>query len=124
MLPPLAAGFLAGLLMLVKGESAAGSGASASVSAPNIIFLVDLPLAWVILYGCAIHAAGFFMARGMRLFGWGMVVCGCGACLMAGLWAGLNLVAAAYFIMGLFFGLLHLAYGTYLYFTEKRRNEA
>jgi hypothetical protein len=25
--------------------------------------------------------------------------------------------------MGFFFGLLHLAYGVYLYFTEKRRNE-
>jgi hypothetical protein len=25
--------------------------------------------------------------------------------------------------MGLFFGGLHLAYGVYLYFTERRRNE-
>jgi len=25
--------------------------------------------------------------------------------------------------MGFFFGLLHLAYGGYLYFTEKSRNE-
>ncbi len=37
-----------------------------------------LPLIWVVLYGCAFHAAGFFMPRGMRLFGWAFVIGGCG----------------------------------------------
>jgi hypothetical protein len=31
---------------------------------------------------------------------------------------------AAHYVMGFFFGVLHLAYGIYLYFTEKRRESA
>jgi len=32
--------------------------------------------------------------------------------------------AYAHGIMGFFFGVLHLAYGVYLYFTEQRKNVA
>jgi len=30
----------------------------------------------------------------------------------------------AHWLMGFFFGFLHLAYGAYLYLTEKRKNAA
>ena len=39
-----------------------------------------LPLSWVVLYGCAFHAAGFFMPRGMKIFGWAFIVGGCVRC--------------------------------------------
>jgi len=32
--------------------------------------VLPLPPAWAMAYGCAVHAAGFFTARGVRLFGW------------------------------------------------------
>jgi hypothetical protein len=74
-------------------------------------------------YGCAVHAAGFFMPRGMKLFGW----------LIIGL-AGVTLLFVVltrsepsprqvHAVMGFFFGAVHLAYGAYLQFTEPRRNE-
>jgi len=121
MLPALFAGFALGALVLLSGASAA---AREQAPAPNRIVLVCLPLAWVILYGCAIHAAGFFMQRGMRLFGWGMVLGGSGGFLALGTQTGPGLVVAGFGIMGFFFGALHLAYGIYLYFTEQRRNDA
>jgi len=83
---------------------------------------VWLPLLWVVLYGCAFHAAGFFMPRGMKIFGWAFVVGGCGLFAAAVPdWA--SPLDYAHGIMGLFFGGLHLAYGVYLYFTESSRNE-
>lgn len=81
-----------------------------------------LPLGWVVLYGCAFHAAGFFMPRGMRIFGWAFVVGGSGLIAM-GIPDHIYKAHFAYGIMGLFFGVLHLTYGVYLYFTEQRRDE-
>jgi hypothetical protein len=78
-----------------------------------------LPVTWVLLYGCAIHAAGFFMPRGIRLLGWFFIVGGC-ALTLAGTSAGARLpFGFSHLIMGLFFGGLHLAYGIYIYFTDK-----
>jgi hypothetical protein len=93
----------------------------------NVWGILCLPAGWIVLYGCAFHAAGFFMPRGMRLFGWGFVVAGCGL-LAIGLFAlgnpdQVHPADLGYGIMGVFFGMLHLAYGIYLYFTEKRRDE-
>jgi hypothetical protein len=100
---------------------------SIAPSAPNnlgpVLAMLWLPLGWVILYGCAFHAAGFFMPRGMRLFGWFFVVAGCGT-LAIGIPDGVERSVFAHGIMGVFFGLLHLAYGIYLYFTEQRKNAA
>jgi hypothetical protein len=76
-----------------------------------------LPAVWMVLYGCAMHSAGFFMPRGFKLFGWGFIVAGC-------FWmrAATPSLTAANWAMGLFFGGAHAAYGLYLYFTEKRGN--
>lgn len=115
-LPGLVAGAILSLAALVH-STAPPAGTSPDQS------LQWLPLAWVILYGCAFHAAGFFMPRGMRLFGWVLILGGSGL-LAVGLPGGADPRAYAQGVMGLFFGLLHLAYGVYLYFTEQRKNAA
>ncbi len=89
----------------------------------NVLGMLWLPLGWVILYGCAFHAAGFFMPRGMRLFGWAFILGGCGL-FAVGIPDWPRRPDYAYGIMGGFFGGLHLAYGVYLYFTEQRKNAA
>lgn len=115
LLPPLVAGAILGLLVLAKIDSA-------PKELRSTIAMLWLPLSWVMLYGCAFHAAGFFMPRGMRLFGWGMIFCAT-ALFGMGLPDRMQPVEYAHGIMGVFFGILHLAYGIYLYFTERRGNE-
>ena len=78
------------------------------------------PAAWILLYGLALHAAGFFMPRGIRLFGWIFIVVG----LVMILGMQQLVSVPAHFLMGAVFGGLHLAYGIYLFFTEPRKNEA
>ncbi len=114
-LPPLVAGLFVGTVVFAHVNSA-------PQELRNVMGLWCLPLIWVILYGCAFHAAGFFMPRGMRIFGWALIVGSCGL-LLAGLPDWARPADYAYGIMGLFFGGLHFAYGIYLYFTEPRRNE-
>ncbi len=82
---------------------------------PNDAWL--LPSAWMALYGCAMHAAGYFMPRGFKLFGWGFIVAGC-----AWMTAATTSLAVASWAMGIFFGGAHAAYGLYLHFTEWRGN--
>ena len=78
-------------------------------------------LAWILFYGFALHAAGFFMLRGIKLFGWFFIASAC--LLVYGVMAEwINLQERAHWLMGFFFGVLHLAYGAYLYLTEKRKN--
>ncbi len=99
--------------------------------AVGLLFLVNPPplppaawllaLVWVVSYGCALHAAGFFMQRGIKLFGWIFIVGGCAVFFALQLTPPLQSPEAAHYIMGGFFGGLHLAYGVYLYFTEKGR---
>lgn len=81
-----------------------------------------LALGWIIVYGCAIHAAGFFMQNRMRLFGWMFILGGCALLFASGIWPELRTIQTAHHMMGGFFGALHLACGIYLYFTEKRKN--
>lgn len=105
-LPPLFAGCVATVLLLV--------------AAPDRALAVRwLPAFWIVLYGCALHSAGFFMPRGMKLFGWGFLVGGA----VIGSWTAYRVPAARelHGVMGVFFGGLHLAYGIYLYFTEQRK---
>ena len=78
--------------------------------------------AWVLLYGCALCAAGFFTPRGLKLFGRAFVFAGCGLLLISPIPIG-DTRQNAHYVMGFFFGALHLGYGLYLYFTE-RRNRA
>jgi hypothetical protein len=84
---------------------------------------VAVALVWILFYGFALHAAGFFMRRGIKVFGWLFIASVC--LLIYGAAAGwIDLENKAHWLMGLFFGVLHLAYGAYLYLTEKRKNAA
>jgi hypothetical protein len=90
--------------------------------APDPAVLVVI---WTILYGLALHAAGFFMQRGIRWFGWVFLMAG--LLLPTGLAAGVLRFLrfdSPSLVMGIIFGATHLAYGIYLYFTEPRKNEA
>lgn len=106
--PPLTAGALLTIPFLL-GED----------WARRVVWL--LPALWMILYGCALHASGFFMRRGIRLFGWTYLLGGAGLLLW---WTcPLNQfppVIDAHVSMGLGFGIGHLAYGVYLHFTERK----
>jgi hypothetical protein len=77
-------------------------------------------VAWIILYGCALNAAGFFTPRGIGLFGKALVLLGC-ALLFGCYWVPGDTTVAAHYAMGMVFGLLHLVYGLYLYSTERKR---
>lgn len=109
-LPPLVAGLVASVLIIFS-----------STGEPSVIRWL-LPW-WMVLYGCALHAAGFFMPRGMKLFGWGFILSGCAVAGVLRTAEWLNDLNTAHVLMGFFFGGLHLAYGVYLYFTEQRKNE-
>ncbi len=76
---------------------------------------------WMVLYGCALHAAGFFMPRGIKLFGWLFILAGCALALfLSGRPDGaLPPLRLAHVVMGAVFGGMHLAYGVYLTLTEK-----
>ncbi len=80
-----------------------------------------LPPLWMTLYGCALNAAGFFMQRGIRLFGWAFLLAGAAVMLLMAA-TGSEFGISPHLLMGLTFGGFHLAYGIYLYFTEKRKN--
>ena len=116
LLPPLAAGTILALVAFRNAESAPHQLGPA-------LAMLWLPLIWVVLYGCAIHAAGFFMPRGMKIFGWLLLSGGC-VLLALGIPDPIDRLVYGHGIMGFFFGGLHLAYGIYLYFTEQRKNEA
>src|SRR5260221_2556886 len=116
-LPPLVAGFILTLILGLQigpGNESPASGAA----------IARLPATWIILYGCALHAAGFFMPRGMKMFGWAFVLGGCGL-FAADLPAWVSpAFLYSHGVMGLFFGVLPLAYWIYLYFTDQRKNVA
>ena len=83
-----------------------------------------LPSLWMALYGCAVHAAGFFMPRGMKLFGWIFILAAAIEVFRLRQFSGTPSLATAHCVMGTAFGGLHLAYGIYLYFTEKKTEAA
>ncbi len=88
--------------------------------------VLSLVIIWMMLYGLAMHAAGFFMPRGFRLFGWGYILCSAAglACLMFFEQAADSPFGNPSIAMGALFGGGHAAYGLYLYFTEKRGKAA
>jgi hypothetical protein len=112
LLPPLTAGTCVGLVIVGVADRGLGSG-----------FNLLLTLVWLLFYGCALHSAGVFMPRGMKLFGWIFIVLACGIlCFFVIVQPEANL--NEHWLMGFFFGVLHLAYGAYLYLTEKGKNAA
>jgi len=107
MLPALFCGLLAGLFLgLRPADSPRVAGWLACV--------------WMSLYGCAVHSAGFFVPRRMRLFGWLFIALGAATLAVIFNWADPPAPRHAHLLMGASFGLLHLACGAYLQFTETR----
>ena len=106
MLPLLLAGLGLGILEIVNKPSARTS--------------VILASHWMILYGGALHAAGFFMQRGIKLLGWTYIILGF-FCLILN---ELNVIPYikednAHWLMAFAFGIINLAYGFYLKLTEE-----
>ena len=105
--PPLTAGMVLGTVLIRVGLANA----------------VVITFVWLLFYGCALNAAGFFMPRGMKLFGWAYIGLACASLvLLASLNQTINI--SAHWLMGFFFGVLHLVYGAYLLLTEKGKNAA
>jgi len=110
MAPPLAGGLVLSLALVML-----------DAAPPRGLFI----LANALFYGCAVHAAGFFMPRGMKLFGWLVILLSAaGAASLALLEPALAGPRLAHMVMGCVFGVLHLAYGAYLYLTERRETTA
>jgi hypothetical protein len=109
LLPPLVAGFLFSVVVLVLNPG-------------HMRWLFIFPD--ILFYGCAVHAAGFFMPRGMKVFAWMIIALGAGTLLILPMVLDEPNAALDHGIMGFFFGVLHLGYGVYLQFTEKRKNGA
>jgi hypothetical protein len=112
LLPPLVAGGVAGLLA-VRPEGR------------DPLQMWWLPAVWMVIYGCALHAAGFFMNRGITWLGWIFLLAGV-VCLWVlnerGDASGMPTLRQAHVLMALVFGGVHLAYGVYLQLTESRAN--
>jgi hypothetical protein len=107
LVPPFASGMVLGIIF--------GPGSVARL----IDFVVLLPFLWAFIYGCALHAAGFFMPRGVRWFGWLFIV-SASIGLFYVMLVRPNFDVNGHWLMGIYFGGLHLAYGGYLYLTEKK----
>lgn len=121
-LPCLLVGFLLGIVLLAaEAQRASPDALQPSAAGADLNWL---PLSWVILYGCALHAAGAFAPRGLRIFGWTFVAAGLVA-FACWVLIGIDTVRpqqTGHVIMGGFFGVLHLAYGAYLSATERRHS--
>ena len=61
------------------------------------------------------------MPRGIKWFGWIFIISSCGL-FYAFMLHWFDFEVNPYELMGFFFGVLHLAYGAYLYLTEKGKN--
>ncbi len=121
LLPPLVAGLMLGVLVFVVWSH------PSVVEPPNDMRddagdLIWLPAVWAVFYGCAMHAAGFFTLRGLRLLGWLFIAAGNLILLLLVVPREFPDLAwqNSHYLMGSLFGVLQLAYGAYLYLTEKR----
>lgn len=85
----------------------------------NLSLLIGL---WTVLYGCGLHAAAFFMQRGMRWFSWVFILTGSVFLLLLAVERSVAVdLRSASLTMGLVFGAGHLLYGIYLWLTEPKR---
>src|SRR5262249_8668683 len=115
-LPPMVIGLFFGLLNLLLENGHADDTAG-------------VVIVWCLTYGCAVHSAGFFMPRGIKLIGWLFILAGTIAAT-ALLFTSPDYPTGGYgspfhvlfdgrgLFMGIMFGGVHLLYGVYLYFTE------
>ena len=112
---------VASALMPALFAGTAVVGPLVNIHQEGAMIAVALPPLWLVLYGCSVHSAGFFMPRGMRLFGWGFVIAGLLSALAAANPHQIEpSIRMAHAVMTASFGGGHLAYGLYLHWTEKK----
>jgi hypothetical protein len=80
---------------------------------PNIFF-----------YGCAMHAAGFFMPPITRKLAWTFCALGAATLVILPMIAPKLDSQVDHAVMGFFFGVLHFAYGLYLILTNRQPKAA
>jgi hypothetical protein len=108
--PAFGVGLAAGLLTVMS-------------SGADFLPVAGLPLLWLVLYGCGLHAAGFFMPRGVQRLGWLFISAGlilAGWCVAAG---GPGVAWNGHHVMGIAFGGGHLVFAAWL-FAIRPRNPA
>lgn len=78
--------------------------------------------AWSWAYGSAVCAASFFLPRSAKYFGWIYIIIGFALVYPLFARSGFSylLISTPHLCMATVFGGPHLAYGIYLYFTEKK----
>jgi hypothetical protein len=109
MTPSLTIGLVGGLVVALAGGGMVGLGLTWAL----------IPL-WMALYGSALHAAGFFMPRGIKVLGWVFVGVGTAAVAVELALPTLPPFGCTHLVMGGVFGGLHLAYGIYLLVTGQK----
>ncbi|MBM3845229.1 MAG: hypothetical protein FJ405_02950 [Verrucomicrobia bacterium] len=76
---------------------------------------------WVTLYGCALHSAGAFTPSGVRGLGWIMILIGAFSFVLPAAFEGHRAMQDGNFLMGLSFGISHLAAACWHQNAETRR---
>lgn len=76
---------------------------------------------WMLCYGAGLHAAGFFMQRGIKLMGWLFLLSGALVLLGALQLGDRPGPSTPHLVMGFFFGVGHILAGVYLRWTERGR---
>jgi hypothetical protein len=126
LLPALTAGLLLGLFTYVvfAQTPVADPPTGTHDDAGDLFWLAAV---WAVLYGCALHAAGFFTSRGLRLLGWLFIAAGFAVLFLPLIRNPKEfpdlLWTSSHWLMGCLFGLLQLAYGIYLFVTGEEQNE-
>ncbi|MSU33631.1 MAG: hypothetical protein EXS36_00670 [Pedosphaera sp.] len=106
--PPLAGGVLS-------------AGALYALPTAGAMLPLILPPVWMVFYGCAMQAAGFFMQRGIRLLGLAFILIGAvWPFVESAMQEWMPPYTIGHSSMGLMFGVGHLAYGAYLRLTEPK----
>ena len=116
--------FLVGLMVAAFALLFEGGRGEGNYAVQGLVIMV-----WTWCYGCAIHAAGFFMPRGVRRLGLIFVLTGGVLPFLISLEENLSTsiysrLLVSHLFMAAIFGGLHLAYGIYLYLTEKKNTVA
>jgi hypothetical protein len=109
LLPAFLVGLIAAVFVLVN-----------SSTAENPEWQLFLVVLWSWLYGCAVHAAGFFMPRGVHWLGWVFILSGSFLLASLGMMEDRLEGLPPHLLIGGIFGGLHLIYGIYLHFTEQK----
>ncbi len=79
---------------------------------------------WALFYGMGLHAAGSFIAKGIKRLGWCFIGCALGLFVFLSLSREQLISVNPCILMGAVFGGLHLIAGVYLHITEKKDEAA